>query len=215
MEVKIYNGNGNATRRKATLDPSVFEVEPNDHVIWLDVRRIQNNARQGTHKAKERSDVRGSTRKLYRQKGTGMARAGDAKSPIRRSGGTTFGPRPREYRFKLNKKTTQVARRSALSYKAKAEAFIVVDELKFDNVSTKELVALIAGLDLTEKKVLLLTNGYRPNVYHSSRNLSKINVKEGERASTLDILKADVVVLEEGALETLTQQLGSGEKAAA
>ena len=215
MEVKVYNANGNATKRKATLDPSVFEIEPNDHVIWLDVRRIQNNARQGTHKAKERSEVRGSTRKLYRQKGTGMARAGDAKSPIRRSGGTTFGPRPREYRFKINKKTSQVARRSALSYKARGEAFYVVDELKFENVSTKELVALIAGLDLTEKKVLLLTNGYRPNVYQSSRNLAKINVKEGERASTLDILKADVVVLEEGALETLTQQLGDGEKAAA
>ena len=214
MEVKIYNANGNATRRKATLDPSIFEVEPNDHVIWLDVRRIQNNARQGTHKTKERSEVRGSTRKLYRQKGTGFARAGDAKSPIRRSGGTTFGPRPRNYRFKVNKKTSQVARRSALSYKAKAEAFVVVDELKFDDVSTKELVALIAGLDLTEKKVLLLTNGYRPNVFYSSRNLPKIKVKEVARVSTLDILGADVVVLEEGALETLTEQLGS-EKAAA
>lgn len=215
MEVKIYKADGGATRRKATLDPAIFEVEPNDHVIWLDVRRIQNNARQGTHKAKERSDVRGSTRKLYRQKGTGFARAGDAKSPIRRSGGTTFGPRPREYRFKINKKTSRLARRSALSYKAKAEAFMVVDELGFDEVSTKELVALIAGLDLADKKVLLLTNGYRPNVYNSSRNLSKVTVKEAARASTLDVLSADVVVIEEGALETLSQHIGEPEPAEA
>lgn len=215
MEVKVFNAKGNATRRKATLDPEIFETEPNDHVIWLDVRRIQNNARQGTHKAKERSDVRGSTRKLYRQKGTGFSRAGDAKSPIRRSGGTTFGPRPREYRFKVNKKTSRLARRSALSYKAREEACMVVDELTFDNVSTRDLVALIAGLDLADKKVLLLTNGYRPNVYNSSRNLARVSVKEGARASTLDILKADVIVFEEGALETLSQHLHEAEPAEA
>lgn len=215
MKVKIYNSNGNATRRKATLDPAIFEIEPNDHVIWLDVRRIQNNARQGTHKAKERSDVRGSTRKLYRQKGTGFSRAGDAKSPIRRSGGTTFGPRPREYNFKVNKKTSRLARRSAFSYKAREEACIVVDELSFDNVSTKELVALIAGLNLAEKKVLVLTHGHRPTLYNSSRNLPKVSVKEGARASTLDVLKADVVVIEEGVLETLSQHLADAEPATA
>ena len=215
MEIKIHKADGSATRRKATLDPSIFDIEPNDHVIWLDVRRIQTNGRQGTHKTKERGEVRGSTRKLYRQKGTGFARAGDAKSPIRRSGGTIFGPRPREYRFKVNKKTSRLARRSALTYKAREESCMVVDELSFDAVSTKELVALIAALDLTEKKVLLLTNGYRPNLYNSSRNLSKVSVKEGERASTLDILKADVLVFEEGVLEKLSQHLGDAEPAEA
>lgn len=208
MEVKVYNAKGNATKRKATLDPAVFDIEPNDHVVWLDVRRIQAHARQGTHKAKERSEVRGSTRKLYRQKGTGHSRAGDAKSPIRRSGGTIFGPRPRNYKLKLNKKSSRLARRSALTYKAREEACRVIDELSFDQVSTRDLVALIAGLDLAEKKVLVLTNGYRPNVYNSSRNLAKVSVKEGTRASTLDIMKADVLVLEEGALESITQQLG-------
>lgn len=215
MEIKIHKADGSATRRKATLDPAIFDIEPNDHVIWLDVRRIQTNGRQGTHKTKERGEVRGSTRKLYRQKGTGFARAGDAKSPIRRSGGTIFGPRPRDYRFKVNKKTSRLARRSALTYKAREEACMVVDELSFDAVSTKELVALIAALDLTEKKVLLLTNGYRPNLYNSSRNLSKVSVKEGERASTLDILKADVLVFEEGVLEKLSQHLGDAEPAEA
>ncbi len=209
MEVKVFSSDGSATQRTVTLDASVFDVEPNDHVVWLDVRRIQANGRQGTHKAKERNEVRGSTRKLYRQKGTGFSRAGDAKSPIRRSGGTTFGPRPRNYGFKVNKKTTRLARRSAFSYKAKEDAFRVVDDLAFDAVSTKSLIALIAGLDLVDRKVLLLTSAHRPNVYQSSRNLSKVTVKEARQVSTLDILKADVVVLEENAVETLSELLGT------
>jgi large subunit ribosomal protein L4 len=212
MEVKVFGSDGSSTDRTVTLDPSVFEVEPNDHVIWLDVRRIQANARQGTHKAKERNEVRGSTRKLYRQKGTGFARAGDAKSPIRRSGGTFFGPRPRSYGFKVNKKTTQLARRSAFSYKAKDDAFRVVDDLKFDGVSTREIVALIAGLDLTERKILVLTGEHRPQIYRSSRNLKRVQVKEARQVSTLDILKADVIVLEESAVSTLTDQLATSEK---
>lgn len=215
MEVNVFGTDGSATKRKVTLDPSIFEVEPNDHVIWLDVRRIQANGRQGTHKAKERNEVRGSTRKLYRQKGTGFARAGDAKSPIRRSGGTIFGPRPRNYGFKVNKKTSRLARRSALAYKAREEAFRVVDELAFDDVSTRDLVALVAGLDLAGSKILLLTSEYRPELYRSSRNLPKVQVKEARRASTLDIMKADVVVLEEGAVAVLTEQLGTTETEAA
>ncbi|MEX0821858.1 MAG: 50S ribosomal protein L4 [Rhodothermales bacterium] len=215
MEVKVFGSDGSATKRKVTLDASVFEVEPNDHVIWLDVRRIQANARQGTHKAKERNEVRGSRRKLYRQKGTGMSRAGDAKSPIRRSGGTTFGPRPRDYGFKVNKKTRRLARRSAFAYKAQKEAFRVVDELDFERVSTKELVALVAGLGVTEEKVLILTSEYRPDLYQSSRNLKKVDVKEAQRVSTLDILKADVVVMEEKAVATLAELLGTKETAEA
>ncbi|SRR5690554_5140505 len=215
MEVKVYNANGNATKRKATLDPAVFEIEPNDHVVWLDVRRIQAHARQGTHKAKERSEVRGSTRKLYRQKGTGYARAGDAKSPIRRSGGTIFGPRPRQYRLKLNKKETRLARRSALTYKARGEACLVIDELGIDKVRTKELLALITALGLADKKVLFLTNGHQPHVYNSSRNLPNVSVKNAMGASTLDIMKADVIVLEEAALESISQQLGESASAEA
>lgn len=207
MDVTIYNADGSATKRTITLEPSVFEIEPHDHAIWLDVRRIQANGRQGTHKAKERGEVRGSTRKLYRQKGTGFARAGDAKSPIRRSGGTIFGPRPRAYAFKLNKKTRQLARRSVLSYKAEGEAIRVIESVNLDSVNTKELVALIAGLELQDTKVLILTNEYRQEVYRSSRNLPKVRVKEATKASTLDILNAHVLVLEEGALSAVTEQL--------
>lgn len=215
MDIKVHTSDGAATKRVVSLEPSIFEIEPHDHSIWLDVRRIQTNARQGTHKAKERGEVRGSRRKLYRQKGTGFSRAGDAKSPIRRSGGTTFGPRPRAYNFKVNKKTKQLARRSVLSYKATDEAFRVVENLNIDRVSTKDLVALIAGLDLASTRVLILTSEYRPELYRSSRNLSKVDVREARKASTLDLLSAQAIVLEEGALETLTEQLSDRQDAAA
>lgn len=215
MDVKIYSADGSATKRTVTLEPSVFEVEPHDHAIWLDVRRIQAGRRQGTHKAKERGEVRGSTRKLYRQKGTGYARAGDAKSPIRRSGGTIFGPRPRGYELKLNKKTRQLARRSVLSYKAKDEAVRVIENLGIDDVSTKELVALTAALDVQDNKVLILTGGHRPNVYRSSRNLPKVSVKEARTASTLDILAAHVILLEEAALSTIVEQLSEAQEVVA
>lgn len=215
MDIKVHTSDGAATKRVVTLEPAIFEIEPHDHSIWLDVRRIQANARQGTHKAKERGEVRGSRRKLYRQKGTGFSRAGDAKSPIRRSGGTTFGPRPRAYNFKVNKKTKQLARRSVLSYKATDEAFRVVEDLNIERVSTKDLVALIAGLDLATARVLILTSEYRPELYRSSRNLSRVDVREARKASTLDLLSAQAIVLEEGALETLTEQLGDSQEAAA
>jgi len=215
MEVKIFGSDGTATKRTVTLDPSVFEIEPHDHAIWLDVRRIQANARQGTHKAKERGEVRGSTRKLYRQKGTGFARAGDAKSPIRRSGGTIFGPRPRKYSLKVNKKTKQLARRSVLSYKAQDDAYRVVENLTVERASTRDLVALIAGLDLADTKVLVLTGENRPEIYRSSRNLSKVTVREARKASTLDLLSAHIVVIEERAIDTLVEQLGEKQEAVA
>jgi large subunit ribosomal protein L4 len=159
--------------------------------------------------------VRGSTRKLYRQKGTGFARAGDAKSPIRRSGGTIFGPRPRKYNLKVNKKTKQLARRSVLSYKAKDDAFRVVENLTVERASTRDLVALIAGLDLAETKVLVLTGENRPEIYRSSRNLSKVTVREARKASTFDLLSAHIVVIEERAIDTLVEQLGEKQEAAA
>ena len=207
MELAVYNTNGNKTRRKADLDASVFDVEPNDHVLWLDVRRIQAHARQGTHKTKERNAVRGSRRKLYRQKGTGMSRAGDAKSPIRKTGGRAHGPRPRDYKLKLNKETRRLARRSALTYKARDEALRIIEDFSFEVPSTRELKDLVDALDLQDKKVLLLTAGYAPTVYQSSRNLTRFTVREARDVSTYDILDADIVLLQEGGVDVLTGQL--------
>ena len=215
MDVKVHKSDGADAKRTVTLDDAVFGIEPNDHAIWLDVRRIQAAARQGTHKAKERGEVRGSTRKLYRQKGTGHARAGDAKSPIRRSGGTIFGPRPRNYGFKVNKKTSQLARRSALAYKSREDALRIVENLSIEGASTKAIVALIAALDLANAKVLILTNEHSPEVYRSSQNLRKVTVRQASQASTLDLLSAQIVLLEEGAIDTLAGQLGRKEAATA
>ncbi len=215
MNVKVFGSDGNATKRKASLDPSVFAIEPNDHVIWLDVRRIQARARQGTHKTKERSEARGSTRKLYRQKGTGYARAGASTSPLRRSGGTFFGPRPRQYRFKMNAKASRLARRSALSYKAQRKALCVVGDLQYKEPSSRKLAELVETMGFARDKVLVLTETHSPAVYRSSSNLPRIRVKEAQHVSTLDILAADVVVFEEGALTLLTRLLGSTENATA
>ena len=215
MKVRVFGSDGSAKKRKAQLDPSVFAIEPNDHVIWLDVRRIQARGRQGTHKTKERSEAQGSTRKLYRQKGTGYARAGARTSPIRRSGGTFFGPRPREYRFKMNAKASRLARRSALSYKAQGDALCVVGDLQYERPSSRKLAELVETMGFSGDKVLMLTEGHSPEVHRSSSNLPRVRVKEAQRVSTLDILNADVVVLEEGALTLLTRLLGSSENAAA
>lgn len=209
MELKVYQADGSDAGRTVTLEASVFDIEPNDHVLWLDVRRIQANGRQGTHKAKERNEIRGSTRKLYRQKGTGNARAGDIKSPLRRGGGVTFGPRPRTYGIKVNRKTQQLARRSALTYKAREEALRIVEDFSYDAPSTKQLRDLVSNLDLAGRKVLILTGDHNPNVYASSRNVRGVTVREARNASTLDVLDAQVVVLQEGALERLNEVLGS------
>ncbi|ARA91787.1 50S ribosomal protein L4 [Rhodothermaceae bacterium RA] len=213
MELNVYKADGQAAGRTVTLDASVFDVEPNDHVLWLDVRRIQANARQGTHKAKERSEVAGSTRKLYRQKGTGHARAGDAKSPIRKGGGTIFGPRPRTYGIKINRKTQQLARRSALTYKAREEALRVVEDFDYEQPRTRDLRALLQALEVDGRKVLILTGSHAPNVYYSARNLRGVTVREARNASTVDLLDAAVIVLQEGALAVLSEQLGAAEAA--
>ncbi len=215
MNVRVFGSDGSATKREAPLAPSVFAIEPNDHVIWLDVRRIQARARQGTHKAKERGEVRGSTRKLYRQKGTGHSRAGARTSPLRRGGGTLFGPRPRQYRFKMNAKASRLARRSALSYKAQNNALCVVGDLQYDQPSSRKLADLMEAMGFAGDKVLVLTETHSPEVYRSSNNLPRVRVKEAQHVSTLDILHADVVVLEEGALALLTRMLDSSENAAA
>lgn len=208
MDVKVYRKDGKEAGRTVSLDASVFDVEPNDHAIWLDVRAIQAAARQGTHKAKERAEVAGSTRKLYRQKGTGGSRAGSAKSPIRKSGGTTFGPRPRQYRVNVNRKTKQVARRSALTYKARENAVHVVEDFGIDTPSTRAVVGLLQSMELAGAKVLVLTAESNDAIYKSGRNLRKVNVRDASSLSTLDVLEAGALVVQEGALEVLSNLLG-------
>lgn len=207
MKVNVYEIDGKDSGRQVNLEKSVFEAEPNDHAIWLDVRRIQANLRQGTHKTKERGEVAGSTKKLYRQKGTGNARAGSAKSPIRRSGGRTFGPRPRNYSLKVNKKTQQLARRSVLSYKAKDNAIRVVSDFGFETPSTRSAKEFLANHELGDKKVLILTNEAQSAIHASCKNLSKVKVREATNASTLDIIDAAVVILQEDAVRPLTTTL--------
>jgi large subunit ribosomal protein L4 len=209
MKAKVYRQDGSAQKNRISLDEAVFGVEPNDHAIWLDVRRIQANARQGTHKTKEKSEVRGSTRKLYRQKGTGYARAGSAKSPIRKSGGRMFGPRPHLYSVDVNRKTQRLARRSALSYKAGAESVIVVENFDYDEPSTSAFRALLSAMEIADgAKVLFLTSEYAPSVYRSARNLPGVTVRQASDVSTLDVMKADVVVAQKGALDVLSGILG-------
>jgi large subunit ribosomal protein L4 len=214
MEVKVYRQDGTDTGRTVTLDASVFGIEPNDHAIWLDVRSIQANARQGTHKAKERSEVAGSTRKLYRQKGTGNARSGDVKSPLRVGGGTIFGPRPRTYRVNVNRKTKQLARRSALAYKVQADAVRVIEDLQLDAPSTRTIADLMKAMQLNNSKVLLLTDVVNEVLYRSSRNLRKVVVRDASSLSTLDVVNAQAIILHEGALTVLSAVLGQSEEEA-
>ena len=200
MELDIYQIDGSPSGRKVALDGGIFGVEPNDHVLWLDVRRTQAAARQGTHKTKERGEVKGSNRKLYRQKGTGMARAGNAASPLRRGGGRIFGPRPHSYSLRLSKKVRRNARCSALSYKAREEAIRVIDSLNFETPSSRALIAFLEGLTLEGHPVLIVTSSHSPEIFRSSTNLPRVVVREARNVSTEDILRARVVVCEEEAL---------------
>jgi len=212
MKLKIYLQDGSDTGKSVTLDKTVFEIEPNDHAIWLDVRRIQANGRQGTHKTKERGEVAGSTRKLYRQKGTGFARAGSSKSPIRRSGGRTFGPRPHGYSIKVNRKTQIVARRSALTYKAKDKAIRIVEDFVYESPNTAQIKGLLASFELADKSVLLVTDGHSDAIYKSGRNLTKFSVRNASDVSTLDVMAAQIVVMQKAALKSLSSQLTGKKK---
>ena len=207
MKLKVFKQDGTTTKKSVALDEAVFAVEPNDHAIWLDVRRIQANGRQGTHKSKERGEVAGSTRKLYRQKGTGNARAGSAKSPIRKSGGTIFGPRPRNYTFKINRKTQLVARRSALTYKAKEKNILVVEGFDMDAPNTKSFAQVLANLKVADSRTLFVVPNHNENVYLSSRNLPKAEVLEAANLNTYAILKAKNLVLVEGAASKIEETL--------
>lgn len=200
MELDVYQHNGSSAGRTVALDAAVFDLDPNDHVLWLDVRRTQASARQGTHKTKERGEVKGSNHKLYRQKGTGMARVGNAASPLRRGGGRIFGPRPHEYNVRLSKKVRRNARCSALSYKAREDAIRVVDPLSYESPNTRDLLALLANLELQGHPVLIVTASYCPAVYLSSKNLDRVVVREARNVSTEDILRARILVCEEDAL---------------
>lgn len=214
MELGVYHRDGTPTGRNVELEPEVFGAVPNDHVLWLDVRRTQASRRQGTHKTKERSDVRASTRKLYRQKGTGLARSGSRSSPLRRGGGRTFGPRPRTYRLRLSRKTRRLARCSALSYKAAAEAIRVVEPLAFEKPSTRDLLGLVEAFELSQQRILVITEQNRPAVHLSSRNAARIAVREARNVSAEDILRAGVLLMEEGAHDILAHSLRSTKETA-
>lgn len=212
MKLTVYTRDGAEAGREVDLDDAIFGIEPNDHAIWLDVRAIQAHKRQGTHKTKERSEVAKSTRKLYRQKGTGNARAGDAKSPLRKGGGTIFGPRPHEYSLRVNRKTKQLARRSAIVHKLNAEAFRVVEDLRLDAPKTREVAGMLSKNAATGR-TLVLTNGTDDVFYRSARNLPGVSVVAADQASTLDLMGAKMVFLQEGAVEALTEALRPATKA--
>jgi len=201
MELAVLNTSGGDTGRKVTLADSVFGITPNDHAIYLDVKQYLANQRQGTHKSKERAEISGSSKKLKRQKGTGGARAGNRKSPTIRGGGRAFGPHPRDYRFKLNKKQKDLARKSALSYKAVGASISVVEGFNFDKPKTKEFAQMLSKLALTGKKTLIVLPEDNDNVYLSSRNLQKVSVTSANRLHTYQIMHADVLVLSEGSVE--------------
>ncbi len=204
MELKIYNIKGEDTGKTIVVSDSLFQTEPNDHVIWLAVKQYLADQRQGTHKAKERSEVSGSTRKLKRQKGTGGARCGDINSPVMIGGGRAFGPRPRDYRFKLNKKVKSLARLSALSYKAKDEQIKVVEDFSFEAPKTKNMVQVLKNLQLNDKKSLFVMPSNQENfVTLSARNLRNVRVMSAQSLNTYEILYANTLVFSETALKEL------------
>ncbi|WP_143960006.1 50S ribosomal protein L4 [Litoribacter populi] len=203
MELVVLKHNGEDTGRKVSLSDDIFGIKPNDHAIYLDVKQYLANQRQGTHKSKERAEIAGSTRKIKKQKGTGGARAGSIKSPVFRGGGRIFGPRPRNYSFKLNKKLKQLARKSALSYKAQENNLSVLENLSFDAPKTKSFISLLSSLSLTDKKSLVVLPEGNKNVYLSSRNLPKTKVITVDDVNTYELLHADVVVFCEDAVSKL------------
>lgn len=207
MEVKVLSVSGKETGAKVQLPEAIFGIEPNDHAIYLDVKQFLANQRQGTHKSKQRNEIAGSTRKLHKQKGTGGARAGSIKSPLFNGGGRVFGPQPRDYSFKLNKKLKVLARKSALSYKAKDSNVIVLEDFSFDSVKTKNYVQLVADLKATDVKTLLVLGAANNNVYLSSRNLKTTKVITADQLNTYDVLNAGKLVLTTGAVKLLEEAL--------
>ncbi len=205
MEVSVLNIKGQETGKKVELNDAIFGIEPNDHVIYLAVNQYLAAQRQGTHKSKERSEITGSTRKLIRQKGGGGARRGDIKSPVLRGGGRVFGPRPRDYWFKLNKKVKNLARKSALTYKAQQNAIIVVEDFDFEAPKTKTFVELQKNLKVEGKKLLLVLPGNNKNVYLSARNIQRVEIATASALNTYNVMNANVLVVTENALKLVDE----------
>jgi large subunit ribosomal protein L4 len=208
MELEVYKISGDKTAKTVTLSDDIFGIEPNDHAIWLDVKLYLANQRQGTAKAKERSEVSGSTRKIKRQKGTGTARSGDINSPLMRGGGRVFGPRPRDYEFKLNKKLRKLARKSALTYKAQENNIMILEDFKFEQAKTKNFTALLKSLNLSDKKTLFVMPDTDNNLVLSSRNLKKAKVMRAEMLNTYDILNAHNLLISESSVPIIEEILG-------
>ena len=207
MEVKVFDQTGKATSKKVTLSDAVFGIEPNDHAIYLDVKQHLANRRQGTHKAKERAEIAGSTRKIKKQKGTGGARAGSIKSGTIVGGGRIFGPRPRDYHFKLNVKLKRLARKSAFAYKAQSESIVVLEDPNFSDIKTQAFKDLLNSLELQNDKVLMILGTENDNVYLSSRNLKRVKVVTADSVNTYDVLNAKKVVLAESSIEVIEKIL--------
>ena len=207
MEISVLNIKGQETGRKVSLNDAIYAIEPNDHAIYLDVKLLMANKRQGTAKAKERSEMSGSTRKLGRQKGGGGARRGDINSPVLVGGARVFGPQPRNYGFKLNKKVRQLARKSALTYKAQENAIMVLENFTFEAPKTKSMVEIIKNLKIEGKKALFVTPSADKVVYLSARNIERINVMPASALDTYQVLNADVMVVSEGAVEVINENL--------
>lgn len=208
MELAVYNIAGQDTGRKVTLQDSIFGVEPNDHCIYLDVKQYMANQRQGTAKSKQRNEVSGSTRKLKRQKGTGTARAGSIKSPLFVGGGRVFGPVPRDYSFKLNKKTKLVARKSALAYKVKANAISVIENFSFEAPKTKAFTSIISSLKVADHKLLFVVTDVNPVVALSARNLPNVKVVRASDLNTYDVMNAQSLLVTEGSFEVINRIFG-------
>jgi large subunit ribosomal protein L4 len=207
MKLEVLNTSGQKTGKSVTLDASVFAIEPNDHAIYLDVKRYLAAQRTGTHKSKHRGEIHGSTRKLHKQKGTGGSRKGSIKNPLFRQGGTIFGPQPRSYDIKVNKSTQRLARKSALSYKAKENSIVVLDTISMDKPQTKEFASLLKNLSLDGKKTLVLIPERNDNVFLSSRNIEKTNVQIASLVNTYDIMNSHNVVFVGNAHEVVTELL--------
>ncbi len=205
MELTVYKIDGEKTDRTVELDDSIFGIEPNDHAIYLDVKQIMANRRQGTHKSKERSDISGSTRKIKKQKGTGTARAGSIKSPIFRGGGRVFGPRPKDYGFKLNKKVKRLARKSVLSYKAGEQKITIVEDFNFDTPKTKEFIKILKGFELEGTKVLLVMPETYLNVSLSARNIEKVKYLNSNNLNSYDLMNAQRILLCEGSIKGIDE----------
>ena len=213
MTLDIYKIDGKPSGKKVKLDEEIFGIQPNDHAIYLSVKAYLANQRQGTHKAKERSEVRGGGKKPWRQKGRGTARAGTIRSPLWIGGGTIFGPRPRDYRQKLPQKLKQLARKSALSHKVKDEQLIIVEDFSFEKPKTKEFISILDSFNANGKKTLLLTGKNDTNVYKSGRNISKVNVLEASKASAYDILNNQLLILQKSAVDAIVNTFKASEKA--